>query len=450
MPNPAKHDKRRRRMTLEDRQVRRKFRRLQKMVSKAPAHVQPLASAYAELASQSTGIEERLALQNIQSLLVANPDSAAEPGATGSNKASGSTRVTRDNIVTVLNEIDNPETLEKLDTPSTPGGHPDYKTNPLHINIYSPKRDKFSNARFGKPDFLWHDLDDFAQDVYASVRENRTAAIDFRFPYKDLDKKERRVFSNALKFVYGKLDSVEWPSGKGETPQCPPGHVDCPACRGSGTVIRTLKIALEWFLTRRAKVSRGTRRYRIDPGDWGYEEIAAVELCDYYRNKKSPLVELIFETGSGALSQNSKPTRLEPNAIQVNRYPTEKQINRGMLEIRAAQKKLSGMHAQQLKKLKKEMVPGPKVNKDKENLYSLDWARKGVGCHIVHKHSGKEVVCESFTNFKQNFLKAEKELEKKVAKWVDTLEATTQQETQESSRSISKEIKATRQEQSAP
>ena len=74
---------------------------------------------------------------------------------------------------------------------------------------------------------------------------------------------------------------------------------------------------------------------------------------------------------------------------------------------------------QQLKKLKKEMVPGPTVIKHKDKTPTLDWAGKGVGCHLTHKQSGLECFYEKFTNFKQNFAKAEKELEQKVAKWFE-------------------------------
>ena len=392
-------------MTLEERQVRRKYRRLAKVAAHVPPHKKPLALAYAELASQSAGADERLALQRLHDLLPNTQDIHDSP---------------ESEIVTVLRSLDASGENES-NYPSTPGGHPNIKQNPPSHNIYTPKHHTVRAERLVKPDTLWDNIQGFAQETYTAIREYRDASIDFAFHWTDLSPKERRIFSKALKSVYSKIDSIEWPEEE-EAPPVPPGHVVCPGCKGSGHVLKSLKVALEWFLTRRAKVSRGTKRYKINPGDWGYEEIAAVELCDHYREKQQPLVEMIFETGTTAL-QSSKPTRLDPNAILVQRYPTAKQIQRGMLEIRAAQKKLSGVQAQQLKKLKREMVPGPKVLKNEKGLPKLDWSKKGVGCRVTHKPSQMQHNCEAFSNFKQNFAKAETELEKKVAKWIEEQES---------------------------
>lgn len=401
------HDKRIRRMSENERQVRRKYRRLIKLVASVEEHKKPLARAFVELASKAEGSEERLALNNLVNLVCKDADSAKTQEET--------------NLLGVLRSIESGDSgvlgfqPSTPNTPSTPTGHRNHTGKATHINIYTPTHHTGKTERLSKPKDLWSNVRDFAADTYSAIREYRDASIDFRFPWSDLSAKEKRVFVKALKDVYGKVDAIEWPVEEIHPP-VPAGHVDCPACGGSGHVLRSLKIALEWFLARRAKVQKGGKRYKIEPGDWGYEEIAAVELCDHYRNSNQPMVEMVLETQMRAL-QDSQPTQLDPHSLQVNRYPTEKQIQRGMLEIRAAQKKLSGMHSQQLKGLKKQMVPGPTVIKHKDKTPTLDWTGKGIGCRVIHTKSGLEYSCESFSNFRQNFAKAEKELEKQVAKW---------------------------------
>ncbi len=116
----------------------------------------------------------------------------------------------------------------------------------------------------------------------------------------------------------------------------------CPACEGKRSVPRSLRVALEWFLARRAKKAKLDGRERIDHGDWGYEEIAQVELCDYYRDKKEPLLAMELKVGVPNLFQNQKPTRLHPISIEIQRYPTDAQLQRGNLELKAKYKKADG------------------------------------------------------------------------------------------------------------
>ena len=69
------HDKRIRRMSENERQVRRKYRRLIKLVASVEEHKKPLARAFVELASKAEGSEERLALNNLVNLVCKDADS---------------------------------------------------------------------------------------------------------------------------------------------------------------------------------------------------------------------------------------------------------------------------------------------------------------------------------------------------------------------------------------
>lgn len=402
-------------MTVSEREQRRKLRRLMKSVAFVPAHKRDLAIALADLASRSSGVEERRALERIERLVVEAPTQS-------------STANTQ--IASVLRDIEGGQCgsnagkdhrpVSSYHDPSTPPGHTDTEQKPPRNIIYSPPHEQVSNERLPCKPLPWTTSEQLAESLAEYMRKYKDVMTMLTHPWENLSSKERKPWKLVAGELWKELDDV-WPKElPTRRPLVPPGNVVCAGCDGTGTIPRSLKIALEWFLARRAKKTKLNGRYRIEAHDWGYDEIAAVELCSHYRENRSALIEVVLEHGGPQLFQDQKPTKLHPCSIRIDRYPTSKQMERGALEIREKHKKMSGMHRMQLKKIKKErMIRGPELKKNKRGEWECDWAGKGVGCSITHLSSGLTERCDRFTNFKQNMHKAEIELEKSVAAWFE-------------------------------
>lgn len=420
------------RMSAEQRETRRKSRKLSKMLSSIPPHKHPLASALIEIAVGNDVSESRRALDRLHGLLVDMHDDS-----TPSVRSDGISAAIRsiDHDQNSSSEVDGsptpPHGQELLvgqsyrthskkgddSTPSTPTGRSSFHTKQDLKYIYSNLHDPVINERLPCKPIPWTSKESLSENIYNAYNKYKPSGLVDKFSWNKLSKKEKKNWILLAEELWSGLEKV-WPKTLPTRPPIvPTGFTHCPACDGRGSVPRVLKIALEWFLARRAKKAKLDGRERIDHTDWGYEEIAAVELCSYYRDKGEPMLAITLEEGVPGLYQDQKPTRLHPNSILISRFPTEIQIQKGQLEVREKHKALSAVQASQLKKMKRTKIRGPILNKKKDG-WTAEWGGRGVGCTILHKNSGLKASSESFSNFKQNLCGAEIALEKKVEKWL--------------------------------
>jgi len=414
-----------RRMTVSEREQRRKLRKLMKMVDFVPAHKKALATALVQLASRSEGAEERKTLERLDRLTDAANEGrqvAARPDLEQHLRDIDSGAVVDSGVGEALSDKSNSQRRTRGDSkyPSTPGGHPADIGMPHSKYIYTPTHQQFSDGRLPCKPNIWRTATKLAEQIFAQYREYKPAGLADRFEWDSLSGSERKTWIKAMKGIWQSLDDV-WPKELPvRPPVVPPGYLVCPACDGTTSVPRSLKVALEWFLARRAKKTKLDGRYRIEPHDWGYDEISAVELCSHYKEKRGALVEVILESGGPQLYQNQAPTRLHPMSVDIRRFPSALQMHRGALEVREKEKNLSASHRTELRRLKRErMIKGPLLVRGEDGRWSCDWRGLGVGCRVVHNSSGLSSECDRFSNFKQNMSKAELDLEKEVEKWFE-------------------------------
>ena len=387
------------RLKATDRQVRRNTRRLKRVLRHVPEHKQLIAEQLIGIAMHDDDTSSLGALETLLKLVESKEVSEEL------DRTPGLTQAIRD-----LGDT----------PPSTPMGHPVGTKKPNHIYIDSPQPQYAINERLLSKPSVIASRSAFVESVYIHFFRHRSFSLPFEFPWKSLSSSDKRKYSTALTDLYKEITGA-WPTSLPvREPELGVGDVVCPACNGTRSVPRSLRVALEWFLARRAKKAKLDGRDRIDPGDWGYEEIAAVELCDYYRNMQTPLVALDLEVGVPNLFQDQKPTRLHPTSIEIHRYPTAAQLKRGSLELKEKYKKMTATDRTTLRKVRKEgRVRGPTLIDNKKGVWVCDWKQRGVGCRVTHISSSITVSSESYSNFGQNLSLAELELESKVASWFE-------------------------------
>ena len=405
-----------------DRERRTKARRLRKSLAFIPEHKRPLAESLIDIALDGSITEARRAIDRLLSL-VSDP--------TGSSSNQGP------DILSNIRSLEHPSnytTSSDLGQTPTPKGNPG--TLGGRLKGMAVPRTSFKGSLpqqqviDGRSSTLtlptkplpWRGAKGLAEHLHEKVREYGIVnnSPQSRFTWNTLGKSDRQFYDLIATDLYRELDNI-WPK---EIPAIShpqsPGTVRCEACDGTGWVPRALRVALNWFLAARAKKARKEGKYYIRKGDWGYEEIAAVELCDYYRNKEDTMVLVEFWEAGGSHLELDRTSKFHPDSIVIERYPTEAQLKRGMLELKEKQKRLSGADKAVLTKIRKHSkLRGPTMS-ERDGVWHTEWGGRGVASRIVHKSSGLATFCESFSNFKQNRAAAESELEKMVQSWFES------------------------------
>lgn len=412
------------RLNAADRQMRRNTRRLKRILRYVPQHKRLVAEQLVNIATDDNDSSSLGALETLLKLMEGREleqETHRDTALTEAIRELGGNNLTSQHLDTT-NRVHTSERVGSArKTGCTPGGRASNLQNTKHIYIDSTQHQyPITERLLSKPKVI-ASKDSFVENVYIHFFRNRSFSLPFDFEWTTLSSSEKRKYTTALKPLYKEISDA-WPKSLPERePELEPGDVVCPACNGSRGVPRALRVALEWFLARRAKKAKLDGRERIDPGDWGYEEISAVELCDYYRNKEAPLLCMELKVGVPNLFQDQKPTRLHPTSIEVQRYPTETQLDRGNLELKEKYKKQSAVDRSRLRKMQKEkLIRGPILIENSKGLWSCDWKSRGVGCRVIHIKSGLSVSSESFNNFSQNLSSAELELESLVASWLES------------------------------
>lgn len=414
-------------MTLKE--ERRERRQLLKLLQHVTEHKKPLALVYVELVVKSQGIDKRRSLLKLESLMSECKPSSSAPQSSGlldalrslddpkSNLDSNSRVVRQSRPKRSRHTRDDGGLGELVDTPSTPGGPRSGGSKSNTNIIYTPIHHTVSIESYCPNPYI--EVSELASDVHLSLREHESVSQNLLAPYEELGVSEQAVFMSIVKRAHARLVGG-WPKS---LPLLQPviGDLDvnCPACEGQGFVPRGMRVALEWFLKKRAirYRSKFLHVHQIRPQDWGYEEISQIEMHPAYRGGN--MTDVLVESSNAQWCRMMSPTKLHPFDVVINRWPTDTQIRRGVLEMFVKMKSARPEHRKELKGMAlDDKVRGPLIVDDESGGWKCDWEGRGIGCTIVHKSSGLSSSYSGYKSFVQNRDVAERHLEPQVGAYL--------------------------------